>query len=530
MQPGVFSRAYVHPCARYFRPDCRRQEEKNSRDRVNSIGALHNDLSPRLGYTQPNTHQPMAANGRGRPRGGGAPKPNLPANPFGTEPEPVPANAPAPKSGAKKRGGRANAAPARTYAESRDFSLPSSLVQWAHSPEGIELIQGAAVGIGEVTFDDARRDRIVLHGDLPEEVDRAALLVESVLERRIKLQQRLAIKDKLDQERAKVQDELDRGLRVEFTVDPKFMGMVVGAKGSRIRMVQERCRIDRVVVDREACVVRIVGSDPVEVRKARNLLEVKEEIVAAPDDRARRVLIGKGGKNIQDVQKRSGAVSIDVDHTEGVVRILGTASAAAAAKVLVESLVSHLDEMDAATDELENLRWEIERLDTAWGEDNFYSRAGPAGGSPFGGGRGGRGGYGGGRGGAGGRGGGGGYGGRGGSSMAVPRQVSAPAPAPAPAPPKAKGKKNAADAKPAPAPKPSPKPAAEAKQAPKPKPESKESKPKPESKDSVPAPKPVPKPNAEAPAGALEQRPPRARRRRGGGNGGNGGEGGGAAA
>ena len=267
-------------------------------------------------------------------------------------------------------------------------------------PEGIELIQGAAVGIGEVTFDDARRDRIVLHGDLPEEVDRAALLVESVLERRIKLQQRLAIKDKLDQERAKVQDELDRGLRVEFTVDPKFMGMVVGAKGSRIRMVQERCRIDRVVVDREACVVRIVGSDPVEVRKARNLLEVKEEIVAAPDDRARRVLIGKGGKNIQDVQKRSGAVSIDVDHDEGVVRILGTASAAAAAKVLVESLVSHLDEMDAATDELENLRWEIERLDTAWGEDNFYSRA-PAGGYPFGGGRGGRGGYGG-RGGAGG--------------------------------------------------------------------------------------------------------------------------------
>ena len=304
-------------------------------------------------------------------------------------------------------------------------------------------------------------------------------------------------------------------------MDPKFMGMVVGAKGSRIRMVQERCRIDRVVVDREACVVRIVGSDPVEVRKARNLLEVKEEIVAAPDDRARRVLIGKGGKNIQDVQKRSGAVSIDVDHDQGVVRILGTASAAAAAKVLVESLVSHLDEMDAATDELENLRWEIERLDTAWGEDNFYSRV-PAGGSPFGDGRGGRGGYGG-RGGAGGSGGAGGRGsgGRGGG-MAVPRQVSAPVPAtvpaPVPAPPKGKGKKKADDAKPAPAPKPSPKPAAEAKQAPKPKPESKDSKPK-----------PVPKPVAEAPAGALEQRPPRARRRRGGG-GGNGGEGSGAAA
>ena len=482
----------------------------------------------------------MAANARSRPRGGGAPKPNLPANPFGTEPEPVKAPSPAPKSGAKKRAGRNNAGPKRTYAESRDFSLPSSLVQWAHSPEGIELIQGAAVGIGDVTFDDARRDRIVLHGDLPEEVDRAALLVESVLERRIVLQQRLSIKEKLDQERAKVQDELDRGLRVEFEVDPKFMGMVVGAKGSRIRMAQERCRIDRVVVDREACVVRIVGTDPVEVRKARNMLEVKEEIVAAPDDRARRVLIGKGGKNIQDVMKRSGAVSIDVDHDAGVVRILGTASAAAAAKVLVESLVSHLDEMDAATDELETLRWEIERLDTAWGEENFYSR-GPPGGSHFGGrggryggpqgGRGGpqyggpqggRGGYQGGRGGY--QGGRGGMGGRGGGT-AVPRSVSsapAPAPAPIPAPaatlPKAKGKKKADDAKPAPAPKPSPKPAAESKQAPKPKAEKKD----------TPKPKAVPKPATEAPAGALEQRPPRTRRRRGGGGGGT--EGGGAAA
>jgi hypothetical protein len=314
--------------------------------------------------------------------------------------------------------------------------------------------------------------------------------------------------------------------------------MVVGAKGSRIRMAQERCRIDRVVVDREACVVRIVGTDPVEVRKARNMLEVKEEIVAAPDDRARRVLIGKGGKNIQDVMKRSGAVSIDVDHDAGVVRILGTASAAAAAKVLVESLVSHLDEMDAATDELETLRWEIERLDTAWGEENFYSR-GPPGGSHFGGrggryggpqgGRGGpqyggpqggRGGYQGGRGGP--QGGRGGMGGRGGGT-AVPRSVSsAPAPAPAPAPaatlPKAKGKKKADDAKPAPAPKPSPKPSAESKQAPKPKAEKKD----------TPKPKAVPKPATEAPAGALEQRPPRTRRRRGGGGGDT--EGGGAAA
>ena len=42
----------------------------------------------------------------------------------------------------------------------------------------------------------------------------------------------------------------------------------------------------------------LAGSDPAEVRKARGMLELRQEVVPAPDDRTRRVLIGKGGKTI----------------------------------------------------------------------------------------------------------------------------------------------------------------------------------------------------------------------------------------
>jgi hypothetical protein len=58
-----------------------------------------------------------------------------------------------------------------------------------------------------------------------------------------------------------VADEIACGLRVEFHVPPALMGVVVGLKGARIRAAQESCAIDRVVVDRDQSVVRIVGSD-----------------------------------------------------------------------------------------------------------------------------------------------------------------------------------------------------------------------------------------------------------------------------
>ena len=86
-----------------------------------------------------------------------------------------------------------------------------------------------------------------------------------------------------------------------------------------------------IVVDRDAGVIRVVGSDPAEVRKARAMLELRREVIQTPDDKTRRILIGKGGKNIDDIQRRSGAMSIDVDHDKGRVVVLGNASATAAA-------------------------------------------------------------------------------------------------------------------------------------------------------------------------------------------------------
>ena len=107
-------------------------------------------------------------------------------------------------------------------------------------PEGRESIHAAALGVGDVSFSAGV---IKLHGEALEEVDRAALLVEAVLEHRTRLQQRLVMKERLDAERAKVQDEIARGLRVEFSVPPPLMRLVVGDKVGRCKLKQLQTRV-----------------------------------------------------------------------------------------------------------------------------------------------------------------------------------------------------------------------------------------------------------------------------------------------
>ena len=69
--------------------------------------------------------------------------------------------------------------------------------------------------------------------------------------------------------------------------------MIVGVQGVRIKSVSDQCDIDRVVVDRDLHVIRIVGKYPAEVRKARQMLELRVETVEARDDRTRRSSSGR---------------------------------------------------------------------------------------------------------------------------------------------------------------------------------------------------------------------------------------------
>jgi hypothetical protein len=215
-------------------------------------------------------------------------------------------------------------------------------------------------------------------------------------------------------------------LPAQFEVDPALLGMVIGAGGANVRRVTEETGVDRVVVDREAGVVRIVGHRAADVARARALLELCSVSVPVPEDRVG-YIVGKEGKNINELQARSGAQQLKLTHDGGAasVRILGQRAACDKAKLLIEAQLAYLDQAESEQLQIEAMKRELEAMNVSWGEDSFLIMRGGNGADGerdhghggYGGGRGGRewgGGRDGGYGGRGGRGGRGEYGGRGG--------------------------------------------------------------------------------------------------------------------
>ena len=180
-------------------------------------------------------------------------------------------------------------------------------------------------------------------------------------------------------------------------MDPTLLGMVIGAGGAHVRRVTEETGVDRVVVDREAGVVRIVGHRAADVARARAALEVCSVAVRVPDDKVG-YIVGKEGKNINELQARSGATQLRLAH-EGaagaLVRVLGSRAACDKARLLIEAQLAYLNEAEAEAKQVEDMKRQLEAMNVSWGEDSFLimrggggDRDGDGGGGYGGGGRG----------------------------------------------------------------------------------------------------------------------------------------------
>jgi len=141
------------------------------------------------------------------------------------------------------------------------------------------------------------------------------------------------------------------GVAGELMEIPKnSVGRVIGAGGARIQELQERsgAKID---IDRstEKCMVRFAGSaDAVAKAKVlvtevlngtdRSMGDCVETLEVPPSTTGR--LIGPGGKQINQIQEKSGA-KVDIDKTRDpcIVRIAGSSDAVAVAQAMVLEVV-----------------------------------------------------------------------------------------------------------------------------------------------------------------------------------------------
>ena len=197
----------------------------------------------------------------------------------------------------------------------------------------------------------------------------------------LQLQRRFALKDRLSEDVSRVQAEIDAGLRVEFRVEPPLLGMVIGAAGSNVRRVTEETGVDRVVVDREASVVRIVGHRAEDVARAREMLEICCVYIPVPEQKVG-FIVGKEGRNINDIIAKAQLMvpgGMTMDRAKGSMRVLGTRAACEKTRLLVEAQLSFLEQSDSEQLQVEEMKARLESMNTSWGEDSFLVMRGQGG-------------------------------------------------------------------------------------------------------------------------------------------------------
>lgn len=275
-------------------------------------------------------------------------------------------------------------------ARARVLATDGNTKAWALSDGGRELAQALSealsCGDGAVTmtiFQDAdgvaREDDDVYVGlDVSKDahvdvLDRVEMLVEVTLGDLVRIRRRVAAASLLENERLKIQDEIDAGLRCEFSLGYKAMQDLLMDGGAKVKHVQNVCDVDRVVVDARQRTIRIVGKDAREVARARDMLEVAHETIEAVPDLALRMIVGKGGAKVNDIQKRTGAhVSVSFDKNSVFVR--GCPSAVKSAMILVKSCIKtyEVEHVEVTPETLDDVREELARLDMEWGGSNVH--------------------------------------------------------------------------------------------------------------------------------------------------------------
>lgn len=228
-----------------------------------------------------------------------------------------------------------------------------------------------------VTFEDGHFKVV---SSTEQSIKRAHLLAEVFFKdqrQRMQLKQRADEAEKMLQS-ASIEDS-DKHIE-EFNVPFDLMGLAIGTSGSNIQAARNIPGVHNIIVtesvDGQApCVFKVLSDDVESGQKARALLEYAVDCCNVPRNMVGKV-IGKNGKNIQEIVDRSGVIRVqiaesdtrptDEDNEEPVAfSFTGTREHISDAAFLVDYYIQNFRE-------LEDLRQNVDELNR-----KVYSRSSP---------------------------------------------------------------------------------------------------------------------------------------------------------
>merc|ERR1712142_1181489 len=168
-----------------------------------------------------------------------------------------------------------------------------------------------ACGPVSLSFDAASHQVHVLSTD-ELAIKRATMLADRHIRN---LKQKMVLRQKTEEATKRLESSritTRSGHVEEFSVRNDLMGLAIGTHGSNILAARNIEGITAIDLDEESCTFKVYGDNTDCARRARVMLEFAEEKFPVPRDLTAKV-IGKNGRNIQDIVDKSGVVRVKIE-------------------------------------------------------------------------------------------------------------------------------------------------------------------------------------------------------------------------